>query len=300
MRTHELDREATRPIARPGDHYRETENLGTYFARVHIAIGQAISSLHHDHDTIDDLGEGLFRLAVEAGADGPTALRIATDGTPRQRTLVRDDLLKRITRTRRPAITAPPGTKDRLPVDQQLAHWTDRNIASYVYAIQAGDNGPVKIGHSGDPLQRLAKLQTGNPEPLHLRAVIPGDKPTEDDLHQRFADARLIGEWFGGTDYLPIVLEYMAGLASTIIHTPPAALQHAQADTLALRREIERLWLEGHSTSQIAEWVHITTDELADHLAVMRRSTLYDIKRTRGNTTSRPTRHESLAERRTA
>ena len=41
----------------------------------------------------------------------------------------------------------------------------------YVYFIQAGDNGPIKIGHAGDPLKRavaLARLWHGCPLPSEL------------------------------------------------------------------------------------------------------------------------------------
>lgn len=66
-----------------------------------------------------------------------------------------------------------------------------------VYFIQAGDNGPIKIGWTaGDPRARMASLQTGNPEPLRLLAYAPGTIEDERAMHERCASIRMIGEWF--------------------------------------------------------------------------------------------------------
>lgn len=43
---------------------------------------------------------------------------------------------------------------------------------TFVYAIASAKSGPVKIGYSQDPQERLKQLQTGNPERLHILAVI--------------------------------------------------------------------------------------------------------------------------------
>lgn len=63
------------------------------------------------------------------------------------------------------------------------------------YFIQAGD-GPVKIGSThGDPNRRLKELQTGSSEPLRLLGTLDGAE-WERELHERFAEWRLHGEWF--------------------------------------------------------------------------------------------------------
>lgn len=66
-----------------------------------------------------------------------------------------------------------------------------------VYAIQAGENGPVKLGKADDPVRRMAGLQTGNAQELHLLRVWAGGEAEEAALHKRFAGLRLFGEWFG-------------------------------------------------------------------------------------------------------
>lgn len=66
----------------------------------------------------------------------------------------------------------------------------------FVYFIQAGDGGPIKIGLADDPDARCAFLQVGNHEDLVLLAVRPGSMTDERELHSRFAAGRLRGEWF--------------------------------------------------------------------------------------------------------
>lgn len=63
-----------------------------------------------------------------------------------------------------------------------------------VYLIQAGVNGPVKIGQSDDPMARLAQLQTSHYEKLRLVGLILDG--SESELHAKYADQRLNGEWF--------------------------------------------------------------------------------------------------------
>jgi hypothetical protein len=64
-----------------------------------------------------------------------------------------------------------------------------------VYFIGAGRF--VKIGFAHDVAKRLVELQTGNPMPLVLLAVIPNCAPSVERMyHKAFAGARIRGEWF--------------------------------------------------------------------------------------------------------
>lgn len=67
---------------------------------------------------------------------------------------------------------------------------------SYVYFARAGEDGLVKIGHAKDVRSRLSSMQTGCPIPLTLLGVLPGGREREAELHARFADLRVRGEWF--------------------------------------------------------------------------------------------------------
>lgn len=65
-----------------------------------------------------------------------------------------------------------------------------------VYVIQSGSDGPVKIGVAADVWRRLKNLQTASSTRLRLLHVFEGGAEEEKRLHQRFASARLGGEWF--------------------------------------------------------------------------------------------------------
>lgn len=64
-----------------------------------------------------------------------------------------------------------------------------------VYFI-GGDEGPIKIGLSNGPLERLAQFQVGSPVRLRIHALADGGLALERDYHRRFAAHRLHGEWF--------------------------------------------------------------------------------------------------------
>lgn len=65
-----------------------------------------------------------------------------------------------------------------------------------VYVIQQRNNGPIKIGKSGDLINRMGVLKQGNPYSFQILAVLEGGAELERRLHQRFSRYRIYGEWF--------------------------------------------------------------------------------------------------------
>jgi DNA-binding XRE family transcriptional regulator len=65
-----------------------------------------------------------------------------------------------------------------------------------VYFAQAGEDGPVKIGHATDPTARVAMLQTAHYEPLRIARVIKGTSAVEKWFHRHFRHLHIRGEWF--------------------------------------------------------------------------------------------------------
>lgn len=69
-----------------------------------------------------------------------------------------------------------------------------------VYFIQYRDqpDAPVKIGFTTtrNLAARLSCIQVSNPYPLAVIATMPGDERTEQQTHERFHEARMLGEWF--------------------------------------------------------------------------------------------------------
>ena len=70
-----------------------------------------------------------------------------------------------------------------------------------IYFIQAGNDGPIKIGKAQNPEARRRELQTGNHKKLKLITEIPGDKEREDSIHNDLQDHqyRAGSEWFKAT-----------------------------------------------------------------------------------------------------
>ena len=66
-----------------------------------------------------------------------------------------------------------------------------------VYFIASEDLASVKIGYTKeDPDKRLKALQTGNPDVLILLASVEGETSLERELHSRFRELHVRGEWF--------------------------------------------------------------------------------------------------------
>lgn len=91
---------------------------------------------------------------------------------------------------------------------------------TYCYFIGNSSKGFVKIGVTNDPMRRLSEIRTGNPYPVSLFCVVPGDETIEAMLHQAFGALRMEGEWFKITPALRAFIlasaeEYMSHLPGT-------------------------------------------------------------------------------------
>lgn len=186
---------------------------------------------------------------------------------------------------------APPSQVEISDGLGQLDYWTEHlEKPSFVYFIQQGE-GPVKIGRAKSPLLRLSQLQTGNPTELALRYVVPGDQALERELHTRFREARIRGEWFG-LSYLSIILIYGEGLSTeqiadhsefgSVPASPRGRWVRSQEDVDRSRAEIEKWWNRGFTVPEIVEFlddvdVTWTEKQLRAELREMRKSSLYQL-----------------------
>jgi hypothetical protein len=79
---------------------------------------------------------------------------------------------------------------------------------SAIYFIRpVGQLGPIKIGFSRWPHDRLKTYATWSPVPLEIVATIPGNHTLERRLHHRFAADRSHHEWFHATGALLAIIE---------------------------------------------------------------------------------------------
>lgn len=73
---------------------------------------------------------------------------------------------------------------------------------TYIYFIRQGDHGPVKIGYSTKPLDRLHALQISFPTDLHMIALFKAPQSFEGALHNALRPEHLRGEWYRASDRL--------------------------------------------------------------------------------------------------
>lgn len=94
---------------------------------------------------------------------------------------------------------------------------------SYVYVLKAEGDRPIKVGYAANVITRMGELQTGNPKPLELMYVIPGDRELEWQLHGVAGNmmTRLMGEWFSGPN-LGEFLEFVGSLEDRMMEAVDA------------------------------------------------------------------------------
>lgn len=87
------------------------------------------------------------------------------------------------------------------------------NPASWVYFVQSGNGGPVKIGRSASPRVRISSLQTASPYDLRILAVMPGAAVVERAFHEAFVGDRIRanGEWFRPSTTLMAFIKEIGG-----------------------------------------------------------------------------------------
>lgn len=80
-----------------------------------------------------------------------------------------------------------------------------------IYFIRPiGQPGPIKIGWSGKPANRLATIMPWSPMPLEIVATCEGERSLELNLHRCFADQHSHGEWFHAHPRLTSAVEAIA------------------------------------------------------------------------------------------
>jgi Meiotically up-regulated gene 113 len=68
--------------------------------------------------------------------------------------------------------------------------------SGYVYFIQVGGGGAIKIGFSHNAAERVRRIQGGSLDPVRCIGVMLGGRRREYELHRTFGAHRVSGEWF--------------------------------------------------------------------------------------------------------
>ena len=133
-----------------------------------------------------------------------------------------------------------------------------------IYAITAREIGMVKIGYSKNPKSRIYGLRVSMPFHLVIEGVCDGTRVEERELHKRFKEHHVKGEWFR---IEPEVEAFLKTLS------PPAP----KPKTLKKRKreeEIERLYMDGVTLSEIAKIYGVSRqriDQIARDLELPKR-----------------------------
>lgn len=96
--------------------------------------------------------------------------------------------------------------QDSVDIDVELLPYTGTDC---VYFVQAETMLRIKIGTSNNIARRVCELRIGSPDKLRVMAVMPGDCSVERQLHKKFSEDRLHGEWFSPSENL---LAYINGV----------------------------------------------------------------------------------------
>lgn len=105
---------------------------------------------------------------------------------------------------------------------------TGRRARALKVYFARGPTGNIKIGISANPWARAKDLATGaGGGVITILATVDGTKDDEKRLHARFADTRLVGEWFSPSPELVTLIESFGGeqtgyVATTSPTTPPS------------------------------------------------------------------------------
>ena len=108
-------------------------------------------------------------------------------------------------------------------------------LSTWVYLVRGAEAVKIGLTIDADPLNRLAALQTGSPVPLQLIGLIQGNETHERELHSRFAQFRLHGEWFSGAGLAPTLSEWFGEEGAW---NPPTKVEES---LMRLQEELERL-----------------------------------------------------------
>lgn len=121
-----------------------------------------------------------------------------------------------------------------------------------VYFIRRADGeGPIKIGCSDVPDERLYVFATWHPYKLEILAAAPGGFDQENALHRYFDGSRVHGEWFEPTPELEWII---AQVKET------GALPTIALDTRS--GEMAGLYLAGQTLKQIGDRYGITRERV--------------------------------------
>jgi biotin operon repressor len=153
-------------------------------------------------------------------------------------------------------------------------------MSGYVYVVKNGSN-KYKIGYTKSSVKRrIATLQTALHSPIYIVAYFKTDNPValERELHNRFNDKRLIGEWFSLDDDDVEWIKSMDGaILEEYLHPwDNKFIMGSQAflEELSTRRDIGlqtmRVFIYLNARLDFDNYIHLKGAEIARELGIGR------------------------------
>lgn len=99
-------------------------------------------------------------------------------------------------------------------VQEEFETISGRVVNRFVYFIQA-DTGLIKIGVASNVKKRLGQLRGASPVPLTLLLAVPAGAIFEYNMHHKFRQFRVHGEWFSPASELLAEIERLSSLPPT-------------------------------------------------------------------------------------
>lgn len=95
-----------------------------------------------------------------------------------------------------------------------LAPDPSRHQDPWTYVVQAGTDGPFKIGRTSRPVrERVEQYRAGNPEKLRIMTAVRSRWLAEARVHELLQASQLRGEWFANTPQTRALVRWISTIA---------------------------------------------------------------------------------------
>ena len=126
--------------------------------------------------------------------------------------------------------------------------------SGYIYFIQDGEGGNIKIGFSGNPNERIKQLQTGNGKVFIPLLIQEGNEKNEDSYHEMFKEHHLHGEWFKPHDSILLFInsQKIKGETKLIerLNNIHNRIEKVEIEVKELKRKLEEDYVHGDEVNE--------------------------------------------------
>lgn len=147
------------------------------------------------------------------------------------------------------------------------------SIPPSVYFVQRAPDGPIKIGYAQRLVGRMAQFYRECPDPVIVRAVVPGGRALESWFHRRHRDEHRQGEWYDDADDVVLDARRFGDLQATVF---AASVDRGIATVAAISEmdvflgDFYRLYRNGATQVELARIAGLTIGQTRARLDKLR------------------------------